>query len=109
MGDHKKNDKMPQNLQRDLSGERQLQLSRLVELGLSQGRKRILYFPILYLIIPCIFILMFPLAGFHCHLDIPILILVFLLSGLLMVVTIYKNFELCRRIRDMRTERGEKS
>ena len=80
---------------------------RLEDLDLEQSRKRVLYMPFVCIIITLLVAVSYLLADRHCYVDGGLLLV---LSGVtigLAVVTIYKNRELCQRIREMRTERGE--
>ena len=80
---------------------------RLEDLDLEQSRKRVLYMPFVCIIITLLVAVSYLLSDRQCYVDGGLLLV---LSGVtigLAVVTIYKNRELCQRIREMRTERGE--
>ena len=83
------------------------QKERLENLDVEQNQKRVLYAPYVCVLVVGFVMLLLWLVGSHCYVDVPLLIVLFGVTIILALLTIYKNRELCQRIRDMRAERGE--
>ena len=83
------------------------QALRLVEIQQKQSTKRNRMLPVTAGIIMILIWILYIFFQKHCFIDFPLLVLLLLVTVFLLLLVLYKNDQLCKRIDIMLAERGE--